>query len=366
MQNSFFFWKKKNIYQPIMETILLQIKDNRLSKFIKSVNPNELTEEHVLCAIKYGRTNFLNWIYENCNRRFYLSKNGHPFECFSCHILDYAVKAEKIKVLDWILEKCPNEICTEKSALFCSISGSVTILKWLFQHRPEFNPRNLNRFKFNNSNLVHMCENGNLGILKFVFENCPELLSDRKSIPLELRDEMYFAALRNNHFQVVDWLHNNLQLYADCAYMSLPQLLFDEVLLFQTLDAAKWLQTNKKSDFTNSETAMDRVVAYGTIEMLEWMQANRPEFMVDKNKHYSPIYPKKYLGNTCRALIWAAKNGNLENIKWLFINSPEYNHFGKSYYGKSCLALDYAREIEHLHVYNWLIENVEGMKEYAI
>lgn len=354
-----------------MDKQIGMIKHNRLSAFVKSLDVNPLCEEHILQAIKYGRTNFLSWMNEKYDRRlsqrFKIVKEENPFDTISVHILDYAVKYQNLKVLDWILHERPNEICTEKSALFCCVNGSVLTLKWLCANRVEFSAKNENRFKFNNSLLLHICENGNLSILKYVFENRPELKLNRKSISVKLRDEMYYYALRHNHVDVADWLHENLDAYCDYAsHPPLGQYIFDAVVLNPTLEAIEWLQTNKKSDFSNSDFAMDLAASGGTIDMLEWLQTNRPEFMVCKDDTFQPVFPKKYFGCTARALVWASQNGSLENIKWLFRNSPEYNGMGNSYYGKSCLALDYARERGHVDVYDWLIENVSGMSEYVL
>ena len=338
---------------------------------------NYFSYSELLLSAKYGDMNILEWIYNNrnINNELFIDKinwiNNIVFnsEYIKYHIsnknhpLIFAGEAGNLEVVEYICKKQSRDVTLkviQETVKYATINGFIDIIIFFNDNYKEKN--------IYSSNIIsYAASNGHLNIIKYIYENENvnfnnnnnsnqkiekiNLLSGRLAIDL--------AAL-NGHLDIIKWLDYNKN--ENCSKNALYNACKNG-----HFDIVKWLIINKKLLFINRRS-IDFAAYNGNIEIIRFLYDNNLRFSTKKamdsaaeNGHIECLkYLHKNLdvGCTSNAIDLAAKNGHLNVIKWLHNNNNV---------GCSNNAMDLAAKNGHLDVIKWLdINRKEGCTTNAI
>lgn len=238
----------------------------------------------ILCAAYGGDTNILDWIYENVNRKIFVSK----YEC----IINNACTNNKTNICDWVKNKnyglcdimfisaiyndnydiivwmknnnieirynfietvCKNDKVKIFELLYdlqyindivtdVLLYGSVNILKWLLDNK-HINKNNL---------CLSKVSNGKLDMILFCVDN-----------GISIDNDIYKSVIFGNRIDIFVWLHNNGYKMDSCLY--------DHMVKWKAKKIISFCIENKMLTY---DDVFDKALKSNNVVVLKWALKN--------------------------------------------------------------------------------------------
>jgi len=280
-------------------------------------------------AITSNKLNIIIWLFEEFKEHI-VTKRSFTF-------IDHAAKCGHLHIVKWFHENNIGK-CTEDAMDFAASNGDMDTLQFLHYNRREGCTIDA---------MDGAARNGHLDVAVWLHEN------RREGCSYNAMD----GAARNGHMHIVKWLHENQinrgSLFAlynslkmghkdifmylhENGYRDRVYYCAEEAAARGYLDVIKILHEHK---YKFTKRVMTRAAIGGHIDVLNWLRENRKE------------------GCLKSSLEDAARNNQLEAVKWIHSNYPQCKCPRKIFFG----VTDDDEDEDYIHndVAKYLLENIE-------